>query len=201
MTADFMQQWEQFEHNSAPPGLAAAALTLSYPPARHSGMGMGGGDLGGSVAKTHVARARMLGFTSGTSPESHCSEGGLQRIKLQTYNSVGGSGGEEAKSFSRGCCCCMAILGVCCRYSVGNNSSPTQGNVCPCLGGGRQNIRNRTSSFVDASSVGECLQPWVSVKCFHAGCGAFTSLALKVKGIESLQDVPGRDFWLCQQRA
>lgn len=39
------------------------------------------------------------------------------------------------------------------------------------------------------------------MKLFHAGCGAFTSLALKVKGIESLQDVPGRDFWLCQQRA
>lgn len=134
MTADFMQQWEQFEHNSAPPGLAAAALTLSYPPARHSGMGSGGGrtDLGGSLAETHVTRARMLGFTSGTSPESHCSEGGLQRIKLQMYNSVGGSGREEEKSFSRGCCCCVAILGVCCRYSVGNNSNkPNPGQRLP----------------------------------------------------------------------
>lgn len=62
-------------------------------------------------------------------------------------------------------------------------------------------VSESVSGCVGALSVGECLQSRVSVKCFHAGCRAFTSLALKVKGIESLQDVPGRDFWLCQQRA
>lgn len=67
--------------------------------------------------------------------------------------------------------------------------------------GGRLSFRNCVAGFVDASSVGERLWPWVSATRFHAGCGALTSLALKVKGIESLQDVPGRDFWLCQQRA
>lgn len=144
----------------------------------------------------------MLGFTSGTSPESRCSEGGLRRIKLQTYNSVGGSGGKRQSHFPGAVAAAwlfwVSAAGI--QWET-TQTSPTQGNVCPCLGGGRRNIRNRTSSFVDASSVGEGLQPWVSVKCFHAGCGAFTSLALKVKGIESLQDVPGRDFWLCQQRA
>lgn len=33
-------------------------------------------ELGGSVAKTHIARARMLGVTSVT-PESDCSKEGL----------------------------------------------------------------------------------------------------------------------------
>lgn len=102
--------------------------------------------------------------------------------------------GEGAKSFSS---CRAGVLGVCCRYSSGNNRSPTQGNA----GAGRLNFRDCMSSFVDAWSVGEYLEPWMSVRCFHTGCGAFTSLALKVKGIESLQDVPGRDFCLCQQRA
>jgi len=41
----------------------------------------------------------------------------------------------------------------------------------------------------------------VSAERFHAGCGAFALLALKIKGIESLQDIPGRDFRLCQQRS
>ena len=147
MTADFMQQWEQFEHNSAPPGLAAAALTLSCPPARHSGTRTGG--LRGSIAEMHVARARMLVFTSGTSPESDCSEGGLEKTKLQTYNSVGGSGGKKQSHFPGAVAAAwlfwVSAAGI---HWETTQTSPTQGNVCCCLGGERLNFRNCTSSLL-----------------------------------------------------
>jgi len=71
----------------------------------------------------HVPRARMLGFTPGTSAETDRREGGLERIKLQIESSVGGSEGKKQSHFLGGCRCGVAILGVCCRYLLENNSN------------------------------------------------------------------------------
>lgn len=45
MTADLVQQWEQFEHNSTLHTLAAADLTLPCPPTSIEGWEFGAGSL------------------------------------------------------------------------------------------------------------------------------------------------------------
>lgn len=91
MTADFMQQWEQFEHNSAP-GAGSCSLNSFLPTCTVQQDGERRG-LRESVAKMHTACGRMLSFTSGTSPE------GLESAKLQASTCAAGSGGEKQSRF------------------------------------------------------------------------------------------------------
>lgn len=123
----------------------------------------------------------------------------MERVKLQKCSSVEDSGVKKQHPSPRAAVWLFRVFAAGTRWETAQ-PSPTQGSVCRCLGGERLKCGNCTSSVVGTQSVRECLWPWVSVKCFHAGCRALPSLALKVKGFESLQAVPGRDFWLCQHR-